>query len=159
MAVTNIQYQSVTNITISLASLANNAARESTFIDNSSTLFLDAMVYLAIQLQTGTPSNDQAIQIWFYGSSDATNYTDNATGTNAPLTMRTPTNLRGPWTIVTPTSGGLLYKTVIPSVATIFGGIMPIRWGIVVENRTGIAFNATEGNHIKTFRGVNLTTT
>lgn len=159
MAVSNITYSSSTGITITLASLANNAARQSAFVDNSSNRFLDAMVRLDLRLQIGTPSNDQLINVWFYGSEDGTNYTDNATGSNAALTMRNPTNLRGPFIISTPNAGGLVYRAVIGSVASYFGGVLPRRWGIVVENRTGIAFDATEGNHAKSYTGITLTST
>lgn len=159
MAVANITYSTSSGITISLASLGNNAARESAFIDNSSNLYLDAMVQLSIALQAGTPSNDQLINVWFYGSENGSNYTDNATGSNAAITLRNPTNLRGPFIISTPTAGGLTYRAVIGSVAAYFGGVLPRRWGIVVENRTGIAFNATEGNHAKSYSGIKLTST
>ncbi len=157
MATSKISYGSTTAITMTLASLANNAARECAAIDNGTNLYIDAMVRLHCQLVTGTPSNDTAIQVWFYGSEDGTNYGDNATGSDAAVTMRNPNNFRGPWTIVTPDAGGLTYKAVIPSVASFFGGVLPKKWGFVVENRTGLAFNATEGNHTKQYTGIYLT--
>ena len=159
MATRALSYATSTTITITLASLASSAtaSRESTAIDNTSNLYLDAMVYLAIPLQTGTPANDKAIYVYFYGSEDGTNYTDNATGRDAALTLRVPTNLRGPWIISCPDSGALTYKTVIPSVASFFGGEMPRKWGLVVNNYTGTTFNATEGNLIKTYTGIKET--
>ena len=83
-------------VTCTLASLATGAARECTAIDNTVNKYMDALVYLAIKLQTGTPASDKAIYVWFYASEDGTNYGDNATGSDAALTMRSPTNLRGP---------------------------------------------------------------
>lgn len=159
MAISNITYGTSTGINITLASLANNAARAGAFVDNTSDTFLDAMVRLQVQLQTGTPSNDQLINVWFYGSEDGANYTDNASGSDAAITLRNPTNLRGPFIISTPDAGGILYQATIGSVAAYFGGVLPRRWGIVVENRTGIAFNATEGNHAKSYTGIKLTST
>jgi hypothetical protein len=146
-----------TAITCTLASLAAAAAREGTAVDNTSNLYLDAMLYLALKLQAGTPASDKAIYIWFYGSEDGTNYTDNATGSDAALTMRSPSNLRGPFVISTPDAGGLTYKGVIGSVAAFFGGTLPRKWGFVVQNQTNIAFDATEGNHTKTYTGVYAT--
>lgn len=157
MAISQITYSSTANITITVGGLASASARQSAFIDNSSNRYLDAEVYLALQLVAGTPSLDRAIYVWFYGSADGTNYTDNASGSDATITLRTPTNLRGPFIISTPDAGGLVYKAVIGSVASFFGGILPVRWGIVIENRTGLAFNATEGNHTKQYRGITLT--
>ncbi len=158
MPISSITYGTTTNITITLASLANNAARQSNSIDNSSDLFLDAEVYLAIPLQAGTPANDLIINIWMYGSHDGTNFGDPASGTDSAITIRNPTNLRGPFPLNAPDAGALTYKAFIPSVAQFFGGIMPIRWGIVVENRTNIAFNATEANFVKQYRGIKVTT-
>jgi hypothetical protein len=144
------------SITITLASLASSAtgARESTAIDNSSNLYLDALVRLHFKLQTGSPANDQQVYIYCYGSEDGTNYTDNATGSDAGLTLRAPTNLRLIGTIATPTSGGLTYKSHPIPVAVGFGGIMPVKWGIVVNNFTGVTGSATEGDHAKAYNGV-----
>ncbi len=159
MANTKIAYGGATNITITLASLGGSSARESTAIDNSSNLYLDAMVYVALKLQAGSPSAPKTINIYLYGSLDGTNYTDNATGSDAAVTMRIPTNLRGPFVLAAQDSGGLTYKGVIGSVAQYFGGILPYKWGIVVENATGITLSASESDHTKQYRGVYATGT
>src|SRR5436853_3840422 len=96
-------------ITITLGGLTNGNSQESAAIDNSTDLFLDAVVKLAIKLQTGTPGSDLAILVYFAGSEDGASYTDNATGANAAITLRSPTNLRGPFIINTPTPGRLTY--------------------------------------------------
>lgn len=147
-------FGSTTAITATLASLADNAARESANVDNGTNLFLDVMVYLAVKLQTGTPSSDKSVYVYAYGSEDGTNYTDNATGSDAALTLRVPTNLRPLGVILTPDSGGLTYKSGPMSLAQAFGGVVPRRWGIVVLNKTGIALSATEGDHVKSYSGV-----
>lgn len=139
-------------ITITLASLASASARECTAVDNSGNLYLDALVYLALKLPSGTIAGNKAVYVWFYGSEDGTNYTTNATGTDAAVTMDSPSNLRGPFIIVTPAQSRT-YKAIIP-VAQFFGGILPAKWGFVIENQSGIAFDSTEGNHTKEYRGV-----
>ena len=148
-----------TAMTCTLASLASSATvgRESTNVDNTANLFLDALVYLAIPLQTGTPANDKAIYVYAYGSEDGTNYTDNATGTDAALTLRAPTNLKLIGVIAAPDAGALTYKAHPMNIAPAFGGVMPRKWGIVVINFTGLALNATETNLIKTQSGVYAT--
>lgn len=156
MPIAQISYATSLPYSITIANLADSSAREGAFIDNTSTLYLDAMMYFSIQLQIGTPASDRVVNFWFYASEDGTNYTDNATGTNAPITLRNPNNFRGPWTLFTPDAGGITYKTVIPSVAAFFGGNLPRRWGVVIENRTGLALNATEGNHTKSWTGLTL---
>lgn len=155
MANIKIEYGTASQgITCTLASLADNAARECTAIDNTSNKFVDAIVYLAIKLATGTPVNEKAIFVWFYGTEDGTNYGDNASGADAAVTLRSPHNFRGPHVINTPDAGALTYKAIIPSVAAFFGGVLPPKWGFVVENQAGIALDSTEGNHTKEYRGI-----
>lgn len=150
-------FGSSTALTLTLASLADDTARECTAIDNASNLFLDALVYVAVKLAAGSPANEKAIYIWAYGSEDGTNYTDNATGSDAALTMRSPSNFKLLGVIQCPASGELTYKSHPMSVAQAFGGVMPRKWGIVVENQTALAFSATEGDHDYNYTGVYAT--
>lgn len=135
-------YATAATIAITLGNLANGAAREGPAVNNATTLYLDAILYLAIALVAGVPSSLQKIRVYLYASHDGTNYTDNATGSDAAITLRTPTNLILLGEIACPTSGGLTWKGVFPSVAAACGGILPKKWGIVVENRTGLEFAA-----------------
>lgn len=144
-------------ITCSLASIATAAARESTAIDNTSNLYDDAMVYVAVKLQAGTPGSQLCVNVYAYGSEDGTNYTDNATGSDAALTLRAPTNLRLLGRISTPDSGALTYKSGPMSLAAAFGGVVPRKWGIVVENLTNVTFSATGGDHVCSYTGVYYT--
>jgi hypothetical protein len=144
-----------TAITCTLASLASGSARESTAIDNTSNLYIDAALQLAFKLQAGAPSGDKVINVYVYGSVDGTNYSDNATGADAAVTLRSPTNLIPVLSIQCPDAGALTYKDIVASVAAAFpGGILPPKWGIVIENKTGVAFSATEGDHTKQYRGI-----
>lgn len=147
------------SITCTLASLASSATagRESSAVDNSSNLYFDALVRLDIKLQSGSPANDKLTYVFAYGSEDGTNYTDNATGSDAALTFRSPTNLRLIGTIAMPDSGALTYKSHPLSVAVAFGGILPPKWGVVIQNYTGVTFSATEGDHAKAYNGLYAT--
>ena len=140
-------------ITITLLSLAQAACRGSAAIDNTTNKFKDAIVYLGIPILTGTPASDKVINVYAYGSEDGTNYDDNALGTDAAITLRVPTNLKLLGQIATPDGGALTYKKTF-RVAWAFDGVLPPKWGIAVENRTNLAFNATEANIIKLYRGV-----
>lgn len=146
-------------ITITLAGLASGAAscQESTAVDNTTNLYLDALVYLAIRTGAGAMANDMAIYIYGAGSEDGANYTDNATGSNAALTLRSPTNLEPLAVISTPTSA-TTYKKVF-SVARAFGGILPKRWSIIVNNFTGQSLDATPANHTAEYSGFYSTVT
>jgi len=151
MSTVKESFDTAANITITLASLGSGAARESAAVDNTSSLYLYAMVYLAIKV--GTVSGTKAVNVYGAGSADGTNYTDNATGADAAITLSSPTNLKLIAVIATPTSSAT-YKYVIGSVAQAFGGVLPAKFSIIVENQTGAALDATEGNHTKQVRGV-----
>lgn len=146
-------------ITCTLASLASSATggRESTVIDNTTNKFLDALVFLQVKLQAGTPVNDKAIYCWAYGTvDDGTTYPDAVTGADAAITLNDPTQLSPTLigTIYAPTLGGLTWKGGPWSVARVFGGVLPAKWGIVVRNYTGFALSATEADHKKLYQGV-----
>lgn len=132
-----------TAITITLNSLGSGAARESTAVDNSTNLYLDALVTVVAKLATGTPGSERSIYIYAYGSEDGTNYGDNASGTDAALTMRSPHNLKLLDVLNVPDAGALTYKSQPISIAQAFGGVLPRKWGIVVVNASGLALNST----------------
>jgi hypothetical protein len=65
-------------ITITINSLASSATagRASTAVDNSSNLFLDALVTVKISFPNLAVANDQAVYVYAYGTSDGgTTYT------------------------------------------------------------------------------------
>ncbi len=155
MAIFEIKYgTSGQAITITLASLAAAAARESTALDNTADLALDVLVALKVKLQTGTAGDFKSVNVYVYGTVDGgTTYPDAVTGTDAAITLDSPPNLRLLGVISAPTSAGT-FKGGPWSVAAAFGGNIPAKWGIVVENRTNIAFDATESNHVKKFQEI-----
>jgi hypothetical protein len=143
-------------LTITLASLAQAAARSSLAVDNTTNLFLDALVQLQIELAAGTPGSDKAVYVYAYGtvSSATEDWGDTEIdGTDKAITMDDPPNLRLMGAINAPTSAGV-FESVPMSVAAAFGGVLPRKWGIVVHNQTNIAFHATEGNHLKRYQGI-----
>jgi hypothetical protein len=132
-------------ITITINSLASSATagRASTAVDNSSNLFLDALVTVKISFPNLAVANDQAVYVYAYGTSDGgTTYTGAITGTDAAYTMDDPTVLRLIGVIPIPT----LNKAYVGgpfSVAAAWGGTLPDHWGIYVRNFAGQTLNAT----------------
>ncbi|TAL08067.1 MAG: hypothetical protein EPO02_13830 [Nitrospirae bacterium] len=136
--------------------LASGSAVISDAFDNSTNLFLDASFYAAITLASGTMGSDKLINVWGAASEDGTHYTGSGTnnidsiaaapyaGTAAVFTLTSPTSLFGPFVINTPTNTTTgPYYIVIPSVRDFFGGvIIPKKFALVVENRTGQAFTS-----------------
>ena len=124
-------YGTSTAITITLASLAHsdNAGRESTAVDNGTNKFIDALVQIKVKLAAGTPSADRTVYVYAYGSEDGTTYTDNATGSDAAITLTDPPNAKLIGAIRCPAAGALTYESSPMSVAKAFDWILPRKWG------------------------------
>lgn len=139
-------------ITITLANLANGNARSSLAIDNTTNLFLDALVQLKIKSGSGVSSTGY-VNVYAYGTADGgTDYPEGA-GTDTGVTLTSPPNVRliGVLNVVASTTS---YVSEPMSVAAAFGGVLPDHWGIAIENQSGAAFDATEGNHLKVYQGL-----
>lgn len=152
-------YASTTNFAITLASLGNGSARESVAVVAvvGGTGYDDYMLQLSLGITTPTSSSDKAAYIWFAGSADGTNFPDPCLGTNAAVTIGTNHNLAGPYTVAI-NVGTNQYDVCIPSVAQYFGGVMPKKFSIIVENQAGGAFGSTEGQFQKWFTPIFVTT-
>lgn len=124
------------------------AGRESTAVDNSTADAIDFMV--GGKVTTGTsPTANRQIEVWAYGSYDGTSYGGGATGSDANLTPQgsQKTGLRLLVIIPTSSTSNQTYTWGPYSIANAFGGLVPYKWGIWIVHNTGVALNATAGNH------------
>ena len=148
-------YGSSVNLTITLASLATDtnllAGRASTAIDETTNLYIDEL--LEGFISTGTsPTTAKEIDVWVYGSTDdVPTYPDGVTGSDANKTMTTVNILNTGLKLVasiatTATSNEKGYFGPI-SVASLFGGVLPKKWGVFVVHNSAVNLNATAGNH------------
>ena len=140
-------------ITSTLASLTTGSARSALAVDNTTNLFLDALVQLQIKSGDSATSTTGYVNIYAGATVDGgTTYTEGG-GTDAGITLVSPTNLKliGRMNIV---ANAVTYKGQPMSVSAAFGGVLPDHWFIVVENQTGGTLDSTEGNHIKQYQGV-----
>lgn len=139
-------------MTITLASLANNGARESTAVDNATNLYEDALVQLLTK--TGATVNANGyINVYAYASVDGTNYGNGATGSDAGITLQSPPNVKLIGRI-TANADNTAYKSNPMSVASAFGGRLPEKWGIIIENKTGAGLSSTGGDHVLNYQGM-----
>ena len=147
-------FSTSTTIPCTLAGLANAAARESAIVDNSTNLYDDAMFTLKFTLAGGSMASDKAVYVYFHGSEDGVVYTEPMTAADAGITLTTANNLTLGMVIscVSNTTGA--YVKTLGSVAQMFGGVLPRKWGFIVQNQAGPAFNGTETNFQKSYTGV-----
>jgi hypothetical protein len=147
-------YGTASDATITLASLPSDtnllAGRETSAVDNTSTLALN---YLASgKITTGTsPTASRQIEVWAVGSWDGTNWPDVFDGTESAETI-TSADIKASvcrllGVMATSSTSNVTYYFGPMSVADAFGGVVPPKFVIFVVHNTGVALNATAGNH------------
>jgi hypothetical protein len=157
MADVRTGYGANTQITCTLTSLADSATagRESAVLSNTTDKFLDALVFGKIKPQnSGSILAPSAVFVYAYASVDAgTEYPDTVTGADAAITMNSPTQLKLLGVIYV-TTINITYKGGPWSVASLYGGKLPEKWGIVVQNDCGTALSATPADHQFEYQGI-----
>lgn len=167
-------YDSTSNsnaITITLASLATSATlvagRESTVVDNTSNLFVDYIVSGQITVGT-TPTVDKQIAIYVHAplkvASGTFTYpiatTTALTGADAAATFeayqRDDLKLAAVSNVIATSDRAYSFNF---SIAQLFGGVVPLKWGLFVTHNTGVNLNATAGNHWMHWTGIKYTNT
>lgn len=165
MATVNIAYASAATVTISPASVADGAYRESTAIDNATSVkYVDALVGGIVRV--GAVAADGTIAIYAYGSYDGTEYTAGLTGSDGTIIWGTTGSTGVDGYLNLPLLGVVSVDTTDDddyvrwgpfSVAEAFGGALPPKWGIVIKNQTGTAFHATQTSSECQYTGITYT--
>lgn len=168
MTTTKTAYAASATITCSVASLGSSstfvAGQESNVIDNTSNLYDD--VLLAGQCTTnGTTNVTASTEIRVYVFSvldDGPTYPDVMDGTDSAETITTAGVGQGFLKLaaimtVDAVTQSRNYAFGMVSVAQLFGGIMPLKWGLFVTHNTGQILHATAGNHFFKYTGVTYT--
>jgi len=157
MSIAKPLYASPTTITITQTGLTNNSYRQSTAFDNSTTRYEDGLIGGSIQVGT-TPTDKTTIEIFLYGTFDGgTNYTAGCSGTDGAYTADGEEGLLPRAAIIyvdTTTDQDYVWGPI--SVAAVFGGRMPQKFGAVIQNKSGVTTNATGTNNIMKFTGINM---
>lgn len=140
-------------VTVTVASLTNTSARECTVIDNTTNVHPDAGLFLSLKSPASATSAAGYVVIWAYGTADGgTNYTQSATGSDAGITLTVPPNARRVG-VMNMVANAVTYKAGPYSVAAAFGGVLPQKWGIIIENQSGGTLDSTGGNHSVFYQG------
>lgn len=155
MATQKIGYNADSALTFSTASLASDtsliAGRESTAVDNSSTLAVDYLV--SGKITTGTsPTVSSTIEVWVVSPiEDTPTWPDVFDGTDSNETVTSRNVLfscgRLAHVITVDNTSDRTYYVPQLSVASLYGGICPKQFVLFVVHNTGANLNATAGNH------------
>lgn len=144
------KFSSATALTISLGGIATGTAKQSTMVDNTSDRYARVLIYVKIKQGT-SPVNARTVTAYLLredghgtphrtdgaGASDAT-----ITILNAPLVGIINNKSSGA------TTGDVMYgEFVIDNPGP--------KWGIAIQNDTGVALDATNSNHWVRYVGVN----
>lgn len=159
-----LAYSARSTMTISPASLASSAdwtaGRESNEVDNSTDLYNDVLLQGFVTVGT-TPTAGTAILIYVWGSDQAASVAnlDAIDGVDSAETLTSTAIRDGLLRLaarleVNAATSDRRYLMGAMSLAQLFGGNMPRHWGIFVTHNTGVALNATGGNHQFSWRGV-----
>lgn len=169
MATASTNYSSTTDstaITITLASLASSgtmvAGRQSTVVTNVTNKFLDAAVTGRITTGT-TPTTAKTLAVYVYvpTSFTASTFTYPIAGatalgeTDAAATFDAEQRdgaliLADSVSINATSDRAYTFSFSVVEVV----GYMPLKWGLWVTHDTGVALNATAGNHFFHYVGV-----
>lgn len=154
MSTIKIAYAAAATITLTGTSLGNGSARESTVVDNTTNLYVDAL--LRVQSK-GAAGGTGLLLVYAYAALDDTTYTDGATGSDAAFTAGNILNSALVAAITMNAANAIVAGPY--SVAAAFGGRLPAKWGIIIKNSSGAALSATAGDHVFKFNGVTYTVT
>lgn len=147
-------YGAVTALTVTnLHSLANSptAGWQSAVVDNTSNLYLDALVTVVLDFANTAPANAFQAYVFAYGGIESGVYSNPASGSEGAITLTnvttTPQNLRLIGVVPYNTQDEVAESSPM-SVAQAFGGVLPPYWGVVIVNYSGAAL-AASGNTVK----------
>ena len=141
-------------VTITLASLASGASRQSSQIVVSGLSPIPLDILVTVKLKAGSTNTGFFATLYACGSTDGgTTFTDNAGTTDAAITLPTTPNAKYIGTINMPATA-TSYVAGPFGIAAHMDGSLPANLVLVVNNATGGALDATGANHSITYQAV-----
>ena len=144
MAESKIKYASATNLTVTSwgTGLAAGQYGFSAIVDNTTNLYMDALVGGLLEVGTTTPAAGDTLDIYVYGMYDEATSTA-LTGAIDALYAGTDTeetegtdfiieNMKFLTSVTAESNVGFHWGP--ESIAQLFGGVMPPKWGLVLHN-------------------------
>ncbi len=145
------KYGASTALTITLASLGNGSAKQSTIVDNTTDRWSRLIIYVKLrQSTTVTPTANRTCTVYLIRDDNhGTNHrTDGAGASDANITLLNATLI------------GILNNKPAPATGEYLYGEFIIdnpgpKWGLAVQNDTGTALGTTAGDHWVRYVGIN----
>lgn len=143
-------------LTITLASLATSATwvagRQSTAIDNTTNLYLDYLLAGLVTVGT-TPTSGTEIRVYVVGLRDDSVWPDSVGASDAAWSSSTEGTRDGYAKLAAvmrcdSTTSNRGYNFGPVSVASLFGGVLPKKFAVIICHNTGVNLNSTGGNHV-----------
>jgi hypothetical protein len=153
MSTVKVSYATATAITCSMASKTSGQGRRSAAVDNSSNLYVDALILGSLTIGTFTSPASWPM----YGFASADDGTTYETGGSTDADWNT---IRGDEKPLGPPVAAYTNTTAFAGVFTLaaaYRGVAPRNWGIIISQTNCGTLSATEGNHLKKFEGIYLT--
>ena len=152
MANVKLSYATVVSLTITNANLAasKTAGWQSASQDNSSNLYLDALVQIDLAAVNTAPAGTQAVYLYAYATVDSstTNYTTVGdgvpSGSEGTITFPDVTANAIPIPLIGIVPYPVQNKHVISaqfSIARAHGGVLPPKYGLCMINDTGMTLS------------------
>ena len=146
MAETNIKYASAVNLTLTSwgTGLADTQIGATAIVDNTSNLYVDVIVGGLFEIGATTPAAGDYINVYVYGSYDTGTSSALTGGIDGLFTGADEEEVDGTDLILThmPLITTLEAESNIgihwgpTGIAQFFGGVMPPKWGLVMENQS-----------------------
>lgn len=137
-------------ITITAGSLSSGTARESAAVTTDTANNVnDYRITVKATTSSGTPAGAKAVFVWVKISDDGTNWDGNATAADAAITLDVPHQFKLGGVI--PIGSASITRGCSFSLKAACGGSVPQKWGIIIENQTGITFSSVTVGCAKEF--------
>jgi len=146
-------YGAVSTLPLSTYALAHSSTldlgRQSAVADNTSAFddAIDALVGGIFTTSTSA-STQRQIEVWSFGSwNNGSTFTAGASTVDASLNVSSMKTLMKLVTIIPAMQGQCTYSWGPFSVAQVYGGLLPTKWGIFITHNTGVSSQILAGGH------------
>lgn len=153
MSTVKSAYASAATITCTIASKTSGQGQRSAAVDNSSNLYVDALLTFGVKI--GTFSAPANFAVYAYASADdGTNFETGGSTDTAYNTIRGDEH--GPCIVCACYTNTTVFWGVGTVAWAFRGGILPRNWGVILTQTNCGTLSSAEGDHAKKFQGVNI---